>query len=230
MIIMKGCSDDGDLTARTALWAGHALGNYSTFGGFMKLCRAALVVATGALAPALLLSTPVLAATGSSSSSGVAAVVATDTGSPYDTMSEDDLRIAVLRILADPATGRGVDREARKALDGTVEDLRNFLKTGRAIAQDEDNRVAIFTILGQSTSGKAVKREASKALEGTAADRAYFLQTGLRLAQAEDDRVAIFRILADPSSSQALRVAAQKALEGTAEEMRYFLEIGRYHV
>lgn len=230
MIVGKGRSGDGDLTVRTTLWAGHTLGNYSTYGGFMKLCRAALVVATGALAPALLLSTPVLAATGSSSSSGVAAVVATDADSPYDTMSEDDLRIAVLRILADPATGKGVDREARKALDGTVEDLRNFLKTGRAIAQDEDNMVAIARILAQPTSGKAVKREASKALDGTAADRAYFLQTGLRLAQAEDDRVAIVRILADPASSNALRAAAQRSVEGTPEEMRYFLEVGRYHV
>lgn len=197
----------------------------------MRLTRAALVVAAGALAPALLLSTPSFAtATGSVAVTAPAATETTDADSPYDSMSEEDLRIEILRILADESTGKGVRREAQEALDGTIEDLRYFLETGRWIAQDEDNSVAIATILGNPASGKAVRREAGKALDGTAADRSYFLATGLRLAQAEDDRVAISTILARPGISDALRAAAGQALEGTPEEMRYFLEVGQYEV
>lgn len=144
----------------------------------MKLSRVALVVATGALAPALLLSTPALAATGTSSSSGTAVVATTDAESPYDTMSEDDLRIAILRIIADPATGRGVNREAQKALDGTVDDLRYFLKTGRWIAQDEDDRVAIMRIVADPASGDALRAAALKAFEGTPEEMRYFLEVG----------------------------------------------------
>ncbi|MEU2282628.1 ALF repeat-containing protein [Streptomyces sp. NPDC013178] len=193
----------------------------------MTLSRTALVLATGALTSALLLSTPSFAAD-TASAPVTASAAAAD--SPYDSMSEDDLRIEILRILADENTGRGVRREAQAALDGTVEDLRYFLKTGRWIAQDEDNAFAITKILADPATGKAVFREAQKALDGTAADRAYFLETGRRLAQAEDDRVAIAKILADPGISDALRAAAERAVEGTPEEMRYFLEVGQYEV
>lgn len=197
----------------------------------MRLTRAALVAAVGVLAPGLLLSTPSFAADTTASPVIASATTAgADADSPYDSMSEDDLRIAILRILADDSTGKGVRREAQKALDGTVEDMRYFLKTGRWIAQDEDNTFAIVKILADPTTGKAVYREAQKALDGTAADRSYFLETGRWIAQAEDDRVAIAKILADPGISDALRAAAEKALEGTPEEMRYFLEVGQYEV
>jgi hypothetical protein len=196
----------------------------------MTLSRTALVLAAGALTPALLLSTPSFAADAASAPVTASATTAAEADSPYDSMSEDDLRIEILRILADESTGKGVRREAQEALDGTVEDLRYFLKTGRWIAQDEDNAFAIAKILADPATGKAVFREAQKALDGTAADRAYFLEAGRRLAQAEDDRVAIAKILAGPGISDALRAAAERALEGTPEEMRYFLEVGQYEV
>ncbi|MFJ6053062.1 ALF repeat-containing protein [Streptomyces sp. NPDC092307] len=193
----------------------------------MKLTRTALAVTVGALAPALLLATPALAAgQAAAAPAKVAAVTAGE--SPYDTMTDTQLRFEVARILA-ANPGKGVTREADKALDGTTEDVRTFLKTGLAIAQDEDNRVAIAAIYGAATSGKAVKREAIKAFNGTAADRAAFLKTGLRPAQAEDDRVAVGRILARPGISAALYAECQRVLnDGTPEVLRHFITVGQY--
>jgi hypothetical protein len=145
----------------------------------MRLTRAALVAAVGVLAPALLLSTPSFAADTTASPVIASATTAgADADSPYDSMSEDDLRIAILRILADDSTGKGVRREAQKALDGTVEDMRYFLKTGRWIAQAEDDRVAIAKILADPGISDALRAAAEKALEGTPEEMRYFLEVG----------------------------------------------------
>ncbi|MFF3204950.1 ALF repeat-containing protein [Streptomyces sp. NPDC002962] len=195
--------------------------------------RAALLVTATALTPALLFTGPAFA-TGTTAATvpattAKASVVTTDT--PVDDMSEEDLRVAIARILADEDSGRRVLREADEALDGTVEDMRTFLKTGYRLAQAEDDRVAVFRILADKDSGKGVVREANKALDaGTPEALRAFLETGYRLARAEDDRVAVFRILADPTSSAALRAAAEEVIDGTPEELRYFLEVGRYEV
>ncbi|MFF9094514.1 hypothetical protein ACF1AX_15500 [Streptomyces sp. NPDC014802] len=205
----------------------------------MKPTRAALTVAAAALAPALLLATPALAAdTAGTSPTSVAATA--DTGSvttPVDEMSDDDVRVAVFRILgiAQQRNDKAVVREATRALDdGSPEVLRAFLETGYRLAQAEDDRVAVARILGiaQQRNDKAVVREASKALDdGSPEALRAFLETGYRLAQAEDDRVAIARILADPTISDALRAAAGRALDdGSPEALRYFLEHGRYEV
>jgi Short repeats of unknown function len=142
----------------------------------VRLTRVALAVAAGALAPALLLSTPSLAA--GATSSPVTASVTADPGSPYDTMSEDDLRVAIFRILADDSTGKAVRREAEKALDGTVDDMRAFLKTGRRLAQAEDDRVAIFRILARPGISDALRAAAEKAVDGTPEEMRYFLEVG----------------------------------------------------
>ncbi|KJK40926.1 hypothetical protein UK15_03795 [Streptomyces variegatus] len=200
----------------------------------MRPTRTALtLVATAALAPALLLTGPAFAA-GPAASSAVAVATATDpAGSSVDEMSDDDVRVAIMRIIADPNTGKAVYAAAQKAMDGTIEDQRYFLETGRRTAQAEDDRVAIARILASADpkSDRAVIREANEALDANTPEtlRA-FLETGHRLARAEDDRVRIARILADPTISDALRAAAEDAVDGTPEELRYFLEVGQYEV
>ncbi|MGW4019852.1 ALF repeat-containing protein [Streptomyces sp. NPDC005009] len=197
----------------------------------MRLTRGVLLVTATALAPALLLTTPSFAAEAAPSSVAVTAAATDGSDTPVDEMSEEELRFAIARILADPDSGKGVEREANEALDGTVEDMREFLKTGYRLAQFEDDQVALFRILGDPDSGKGVIREATEALEaGTPEAARAFFETGLRLAQAEDDRVAVARILADPDISDALRAAAEEVIDGTPEELRYFLEVGRYEV
>nr|WP_237536585.1 ALF repeat-containing protein [Streptomyces sp. SID5785] len=159
----------------------------------------------------------------------VAATTAPD-GSPVpvDSMSDDDVRVAIFRVIGNAATGRGVQAAAQRAMDGTIEDQRAFLTTGCAVAQAEDDAVAVFRILGvaQQNNDRAVVREATRALDdGSPAALRAFIETGRRLAQAEDDQVAIFRILADPQTSPAVRAAAEAALDdGSPEALRSFLE------
>lgn len=188
----------------------------------MKPTRAALVLTAIALAPVLLLSTPsIAAATAAAPTAATAAATVVD--------SDTDNAVAIAKILADPASGKAVQREAQRALDGSPADRVAFLTTGLAVAQDEDNKVAILRILA-GKPGKGVTREANAALDGTPADRTAFLKTGLRLAQAEDDRVDVARILARPGISDALRAAAQKAVGGTPEELRHFITVGQFQV
>ncbi|MFE2329532.1 ALF repeat-containing protein [Streptomyces sp. NPDC059385] len=188
----------------------------------MNTRRIALALTAATLAPALLLSTPSFAATGTATAPvcGAKAKVG---------VTDDDNAVTILRLLRDRACGKSVIREANAALSGTPQDRVTFLTTGLARARDEDNAVAILRLLA-AKPGKAVTREANKALSGTAADRAAFLATGLRLAQAEDDRVTVLRILARPGISDALRAAANKALDGTPEDLRYFVTVGQYQV
>ncbi|MDK0518428.1 ALF repeat-containing protein [Streptomyces sp. ML-6] len=199
----------------------------------MRPTRVALSAAAAVLAPALLLSAPAFAAGPASPSATVTAVQA-DGGSdiPVDEMSDDDLRIAILRILADEDSGKRVVREANEALDnGTTEAMRAFLKTGYPLAQAEDDQVALFRILADPDSGKRVTKEVTALLEtGTAPEIRQWLETGYRLAQAEDDQVALFRILARPDLGDAMRAAVIEVIDGTPEEMRYFLEYGQYEV
>ncbi|MFD7705004.1 ALF repeat-containing protein, partial [Streptomyces caelestis] len=118
----------------------------------MRLTRGVLLVAATALAPALLLTAPAFASDAAPSSVAVTAAGTDDPGTPVDEMSEEELRFAIFRILADPDSGKGVEREAGEALDGTVEDMREFLRTGYRLAQFEDDRVAIFRILADPDS------------------------------------------------------------------------------
>ncbi|MEU9987104.1 ALF repeat-containing protein [Streptomyces sp. NPDC048045] len=193
----------------------------------MRLTRAALAVAAAALTPALLIATPAFAH-GSAGAPTIRAAATDGPTTPVDQMSDDEVRIAIMRIIADPSTGRAVYAAAQKAMDGTIEDQRNFLRAGRSAAQAEDDSVALFRILAAAgkNNDKAVVREATKALDdGSPAALRAFVATGYRLAQAEDDSVAIFRILADPTTSASLRAAAERALDvGTPEALRYFLE------
>ncbi|MEU4896292.1 ALF repeat-containing protein [Streptomyces sp. NPDC044780] len=198
----------------------------------MRPTRAALLVVATALTPALLFTAPAFAS-GSAASATTTAVAATS-GTPVDEMSEDELRAAIAAILADEDSGKGVIREANEALNGTVDDMRTFLKTGYRLAQAEDDRVAIAHILYVATQNndKRVIEEANKLLDSNSPEemRAW-LETGYRLAQAEDDAVYIVRMLADPNISDALRAAVNAALDdGSPETLRYFREVGQYEV
>ncbi|MFE3069958.1 hypothetical protein, partial [Streptomyces sp. NPDC059247] len=189
----------------------------------MRLTRAALLVTATALTPALLFSTPAFA---HASTAPVATITATAPGTPVDEMSESELRAAITAVLADPNSGRGVVREATKALNGTADDMRAFLKTGYRLAQTEDDRVAIFRILGTATQNndKRVIKEANQILDNNSPEEMRtWLKTGYRLAQAEDDRVAILRTLGTATQNNDKRVIkeANQILDNNSpEEMR----------
>ncbi|MER7395218.1 ALF repeat-containing protein [Streptomyces sp. NPDC000151] len=196
----------------------------------MRPTRAVLLVVATALTPALLFTAPAFA--GGSAPAPVATTAATMSDTPVDEMSEDELRAAIAAILADEDSGRGVAREANEALNGTVDDMRTFLKTGYRLAQAEDDRVAIARILYGATQNndKRVIEEANKLLDnGSPEEMRAWLETGYRLAQAEDDAVYTARLLADPNISDSLRAAANAALDdGSPETLRHFREVGQY--
>ena len=137
----------------------------------------ALLVAATAVAPALFLAAPAHAADTTSTSTAVAAYTPVDP-STVDTMSDDDLRVAVARILGYPDSGKGVIREANKALDGTVDDLRTFLKTGYRLAQAEDDRVAVARILADKTISPGLRAAAEAVIDGTPEELRYFIEVG----------------------------------------------------
>ncbi|MYY05323.1 MULTISPECIES: ALF repeat-containing protein [unclassified Streptomyces] len=200
----------------------------------MRLTRVALTAAATALAPALLLSGPAFAAGTASPSTATAASAPAGHGSdiPVDDMSDDDVRVAVVRLLADPASGKRVVKEVNALLDANdPAQMREWLKTGYPLAQAEDDRVALVRILGNPASGKRVVKEVNALLDANdPAQMREWLETGYRLAQAEDDSVALFRMLGEPDISDAMRAAVIEAIQGTPEEMRYFLEYGQYEV
>jgi hypothetical protein len=189
-------------------------------------------MAAAALMPAVLLTAPAFAAEPTASSPTIVATASETDGSGVDDMSDDDVRVAIARIIADPDTGKAVHAAAQAALDGTIADQRYFLETGRWIAQFEDDRVAVARILHIATENgdKAVIREANKALDtNTPEALRTFLETGYRLAQAEDDRVRVFRILAtaDKKTDKAVIREANEALDAnTPEALRAYLETG----
>ncbi|TDC72393.1 ALF repeat-containing protein, partial [Streptomyces hainanensis] len=155
--------------------------------------------------------------------------VASDT--PVDEMTEAELRAAIADILA-THDGKGVVREANKALNGTVEDMRAFLTTGFQQALFEDDLVAIGTILGRATRAgdRAVIEACNEVLNTRTPESARaFLETGYARVQFEDDLVAVARALhqARLNNDKAVIELANATLDAyTPESARAFRETG----
>ncbi|MER5275719.1 ALF repeat-containing protein [Streptomyces sp. NPDC002809] len=205
----------------------------------MRPTRAALLIAAAALTPALLFTAPAFAAstpaTTAASTTPVTPTPATacpatpsDSGTPVDEMTEDELRAAIQDILADANAGRGVLREANEALSGTVDAMRAFLETGCRTAQAEDDTVTVFRILGVATQNgdKRVIKEVNDLLDARTPEALRtFLETGYRLAQAEDDSVAVARILflaTQNGDKRVIKEAGATLDAGTPEALSSF--------
>ncbi|MFI8091762.1 ALF repeat-containing protein [Streptomyces sp. NPDC086080] len=141
----------------------------------MRLHRVTPGIAAGILAPALLLATPSFAATAAPT-----AVTALAVSSSADEPDADDQRVAILRILADPDSGRRVTREANALLDANdPEAMRAWLETGYRIAQAEDDRVAIARVLADPSISPALRAAANAALDDDTPEALrHFLEAG----------------------------------------------------
>ncbi|MFC9000996.1 ALF repeat-containing protein [Streptomyces rochei] len=141
----------------------------------MRLHRVASGIAVGILAPAVLLATPSFATTAAPT-----AATAPAASSSGDEPDADDLRVAIARILADPASGRRVTREANALLDANdPEAMRAWLETGYRIAQAEDDRVAIARILADPSTSPALRGAANAALDANTPEALrHFLEVG----------------------------------------------------
>ncbi|WP_406716159.1 ALF repeat-containing protein [Streptomyces althioticus] len=196
----------------------------------MRQHRAFLLVAATALAPALLLPTPAFA--GPSSAPATATTVAVSSETPVDEMTEDELRAAITAILEAEATGRGVTEAATRALDGTVDDMRDFLKTGHRLAQAHDDRFAMLVILGKARENgdRRVIQEINDLLDRDVPEEfREWLETGYPAAQALDDHVRLFRLLntAEQNGDQRVRSEIIALLErNVPADTRAWLETG----
>ncbi|MFJ8827818.1 ALF repeat-containing protein [Streptomyces sp. NPDC102467] len=142
----------------------------------MRPTRIALLIVTGSLASSPLFTAPAFA-DGSTASSTTTVAATSDT--PVDAMSEAELRAAIAAMLADEASGRGVVREASEALNGTVDGMRAFLKTGYRLAQAEDDQVAIARLLANPNISDALRAAANEALDdGSPETLRYFREVG----------------------------------------------------
>ncbi|MCC3771959.1 ALF repeat-containing protein, partial [Streptomyces sp. UNOC14_S4] len=145
----------------------------------MKFTRVSGLVAAAVIAPAVLLSTPAVAATGAKAPAPAAAKAAAPS-------AEED-RAAIARILADKASGEILREQAQKALDGTPTDMRGFLETGQYDARDMDNSLTISRIGSGKDVGPTMKEAVNKALMGTREDQVRFLEKGQYDAREMDD-------------------------------------------
>ncbi|MFE7119152.1 hypothetical protein ACFU99_27425 [Streptomyces sp. NPDC057654] len=186
----------------------------------MKLARVSAAVVAAAIAPAVLLSSPAIAADGSHSAEGSVSVK--DGGS----QAEQD-RAEIERIVADKKSGRVLREAAEKALKGTPAEMRAFLETGRDQAQLADDRVRLVQIM--SVGGKAVRKAGNDALrENSRASITHFLEVGQYTARDEDNRSEIQRIIDDPKTGRGVREGAQHAMNGTAADRQKFLDTERH--
>ncbi|MGW5945089.1 ALF repeat-containing protein [Streptomyces celluloflavus] len=154
----------------------------------MKLSRISAVVAAAAIAPAVLFSSPAVAADGDRSPAHSAPDRAPDAkpdkAAQGTASSVVDDRVAVSQILSDKNSGPGVREAAEKALDGTAEDVRHFLEVGQYEARAIDNRVRVAQII--NFGGPEVRAAGIKALRGTREDIRNFLEAGQYEARAKD--------------------------------------------
>ncbi|TBO55873.1 hypothetical protein EYS09_30920 [Streptomyces kasugaensis] len=154
----------------------------------MKLSRISAVVAAAAIAPAVLFSSPAVAADGDRSPAHSAPDRAPDAkpdkAAQGTASSVVDDRVAVSQILSDKNSGPGVREAAEKALDGTAEDVRRFLEVGQYEARAIDNRVRVAQII--NFGGPEVRAAGIKALRGTREDIRNFLEAGQYEARAKD--------------------------------------------
>ncbi|KAA6221244.1 hypothetical protein CP973_03970 [Streptomyces albofaciens JCM 4342] len=194
-----------------------------------KQARFTAFLAAAAVAPAVLFSSPAVAAEAppaAKSAPDQGSEAKPDEAAKQQARSELEDRIKVSQIASDKNSGRGVRREAEKALNGTAEDVRRFLETGLYRARDEDNRVAVIRTLSGKHVGRNVREAVDKAMDGTPQDRVYYLETGYRLAQMGDNRTLAVQI--SSIGGPAVQEAAHKAIQEGDDAIQRFLDAGQY--
>ncbi|MEV0188938.1 ALF repeat-containing protein [Kitasatospora purpeofusca] len=137
----------------------------------------------------------------------------------YTARAKDD-RAEIERLLADPATGRGVREAGQKALDtGTPVALRHFFEAELPVQREHDARVALSQIMAKG--GPAVRAAANAAMNGSYADVVKFLQETQYTARAQDNRAQVSEIA--ETGGPAVKKAALAALDGNDQAVATFL-------
>ncbi|MDT0451967.1 ALF repeat-containing protein [Streptomyces hesseae] len=196
----------------------------------MKLVRASALVAAMAIAPAVLFSSPAMAAGDGQPAAVSVADKAGDAkpggGEKGAALADEENQVAIARILGDKNSGPGVREAAQKALDGTPEDRVRFLTTGQHEQRLIDDHVRVSRIIG---GGGPTVREYGKAAlqDGSAAAIKRFLEEQLPFARKTDLRIKVTQV--GGAGGPAVHKAAYEALRAdTDEALNHFLEVGQH--
>jgi len=140
----------------------------------MRKPRTAIAVAVAATTTALTFAAPAVAAGTGSSSVSTTFSVSTVTDDP-----DEDLRVAIAQLISLPQAGTEVITRGRKALNGTVEEMRAFLETGYRLAQAEDDRVALAQLISRPETTPEVRTAAIALLRvSDPEEMRWFLEVG----------------------------------------------------
>lgn len=134
-----------------------------------------------------------------------------------------DVRTAAVNLL--DTGGPWTKTVAATALSGDEAGLREFLRSGLAVATEQDDRASVLT-LADTSDNERFKQAALAAFAGTYDEVKEFLRTRDYPGKADDDRIAVQLIL--DNGGPATKDAANKALDGTAEDVAEFLRTGQY--
>ncbi|MYW48620.1 ALF repeat-containing protein, partial [Streptomyces sp. SID161] len=119
--------------------------------------------------------------------------------------------------------GTGLQEAAEKALQGTDDDIRQFLTDAPGI-EAVDDRVDVARVV--NAGGPAVREAAMTALAGTPADVEAFLDEGWKAPNEQDLRVEATRVV--NYGGPGVKDAGTKALLGTAADVKQFLDVDQY--
>ncbi|MFJ1792463.1 LPXTG cell wall anchor domain-containing protein [Kitasatospora griseola] len=147
----------------------------------------------------------------------------TGTPAPGGSSSQelDDLRVRLLRVMAEAGHSQYFQERASKALDGTAEDIRHFLDVEMPKIIRDDKRIQVLRIIGAAGQGTPVWQAGQKALDGDDAAIDHFLRVEWPELVAMDRRGKVFREMIRPGSTLTLNEAAARVLD--ADELKAFL-------
>ncbi|MFD0277498.1 polymorphic toxin-type HINT domain-containing protein [Kitasatospora sp. NPDC127111] len=120
--------------------------------------------------------------------------------------------------------GSSVRAAAEAALVGTDADVRRFLDSDLAVAQEQDDRALALKLV--TSGGRGLRDAATAALNETPDQLRAFLTNGWLLPFETDQRVEATRIVT--AGGRAVQEAGAKALDGTTDNVRQFLEEAQY--
>ncbi|MFJ8442004.1 ALF repeat-containing protein [Kitasatospora griseola] len=141
---------------------------------------------------------------------------------PGDASQElDDLRVRLLRVIAEPGHSRYFYERANAALSGTAEDIRHFLDVEMPGIIHDDNRIRVLQIITEAGPGTDIWQAGQKAMSGDNAAIDHFLQVEWPQWANSQRWIKVLRQLTQPGSSLTLTEAAAKAL--SADDLKAFL-------
>ncbi|WP_432249071.1 ALF repeat-containing protein [Streptomyces sanyensis] len=205
----------------------------------MKLSRIAAVVTTAALAPAILIASPAVAAGEEAANSTPPAPTAPDQAATDEAgknqtgkdqagkdQAEQD-RKTILAIIAEPMASTYMKEAGRQAIADGPAAMRAFIETDQHRIRLDDYRVLVTRLLNDA--GPALREGVNELLDNgqaTLEQLRHFYEVTRHQLRDQDNRVAIARLIS--TGGPGVKEAGRKALHGTPADRIAFLETGRY--